>query len=229
MPGLDGFEVLERAAADRMPVVLFVTAYDRFAIRAFEVHAVDYLLKPFTAERMRQALAHVRRELERDEAAALREGTAALLDARAGHGGVPNAERGAAGGGGAPFAHRLTVRDGEAFVMLRTDEIDWVEAAANYVRVHARGRIFVVRVTMQALEKRLDPRQFARIQHPPLDDRERGPGARDPAGVARRLRRRAGGRAHAQARAQLPGLAAGAVSGGGAAGQRCGPFARYRR
>jgi two-component system, LytTR family, response regulator len=149
MPGLDGFGVLERVAVDTMPVVLFVTAYDRFAIRAFEVHAIDYLLKPFTAERMRQALAHVRRELSRDSAAALREETAALLDTRA-------AAEGA-------YAHRLTVRDGESFVMLRVEEIDWIEAAANYVRVHARGRVFVVRGTMQALEKRLDPKQFARI------------------------------------------------------------------
>jgi len=152
MPGLDGFEVLERVAGETMPVVLFVTAYDRFAIRAFEVHAIDYLLKPFTAERMRQAVARVRHDLERDQAAAARESTAALLDARAA---VPN---------DAPaFSHRLTVRDGDAFVMLRAEEVDWIEAAANYVRVHARGRVFVLRGTMNALERRLDPRQFARI------------------------------------------------------------------
>ena len=155
MPGLDGFEVLDRVAGDTMPVVLFVTAYDRFAIRAFEVHALDYLLKPFTAERMRQALARVRRDLERDQAVAARESAAAVLDARA-------ASLAPARGGEA-YAYRLTVRDGEAFVMLRTEEIDWIEAAANYVRVQARGRVFVLRGTMQALERRLDPRQFARI------------------------------------------------------------------
>jgi two-component system LytT family response regulator len=154
MPGLDGFEVLERAAVELMPAVIFVTAYDRFAIRAFEVHAVDYLLKPFTAERLRQALAHVRRELARDEAAAVRERTAAVLDAReAARGGDPS--RG--------YAYRLTVRDGESFVMLRVAEVDWIEAAANYVRIHARGRMFALRATMAALEGRLDPRQFARI------------------------------------------------------------------
>jgi two-component system LytT family response regulator len=159
MPGLDGFEVLDRVAGETMPVVLFVTAYDRFAIRAFEVHALDYLLKPFTAERMRQALERVRRDLERDQAVAARESAAAVLDARAASLASPNAPS----SGGEAYAYRLTVRDGEAFVMLRTEEIDWIEAAANYVRVHARARVFVLRGTMQALERRLDPRQFARI------------------------------------------------------------------
>ncbi len=158
MPGLDGFEVLERAAADLVPMVIFVTAYDRFAIRAFEVHALDYLLKPFTAERLRQSLQHARRALARDQAEAMRERTAAVLAARAVERGVapaPPAEGG--------FAHRLTVRDGDRFVMLRVAEIDWIEAAANYVRIHARGGMFVLRATMAAIEERLDPRQFARI------------------------------------------------------------------
>jgi two-component system LytT family response regulator len=158
MPGLDGFEVLERAAVDVMPTVIFVTAYDRFAIRAFEVHALDYLLKPFTAERLRQAVAHVRRELARDSAVAMREQTAAVLDARAAERAPAAAPPGARG-----FAYRLTVRDGDRFVMLRVAEVDWIEAAANYVRLHARGRVFVLRGTMAALETRLDPRQFARI------------------------------------------------------------------
>ena len=162
MPGLDGFEVLERAAVDVMPAVIFVTAYDRFALRAFDVHALDYLLKPFTAERLRQALGHVRRDLARDSAVAMREQTAAVLDARAAE---RAAERASAAGpaGEGTFAHRLTVRDGDRFVMLRVTEVDWIEAAANYVRIHARGRMFVLRGTMAALEGRLDPRQFARI------------------------------------------------------------------
>ena len=130
-------------------------------------HAVDYLLKPFTAERLRQALSHVRRELARDSATALREQMAALLDARAAEP-ATSASRPEVAAASAPtpdagFAYRLTVRDGESFVMLRVAEIDWIEAAANYVRIHARGRVFVLRGTMAALEGRLDPRQFARI------------------------------------------------------------------
>ena len=151
MPGMGGLDVA-RALTGHVPFVIFVTAFDEYALSAFEVHAIDYLLKPFTAERMRQAVARVRHDLERDQAAAARESTAALLDARAA---VPN---------DAPaFSHRLTVRDRDAFVMLRAEEVDWIEAAANYVRVHARGRVFVLRGTMNALERRLDPRQFARI------------------------------------------------------------------
>ena len=168
MPGLDGFEVLDRVRPHLLPTVIFVTAYDRFAIRAFEVHALDYLLKPFTAERLRQSLEHVRRELERDSATAIREQMTALLDAR-----VPDPPAAAAPtrASVAPaattadeeYALRLTVRDGERFVVVRTDEIEWFEAAANYVRVHTRGKVFTVRGTMGALAMRLDPGRFARV------------------------------------------------------------------
>jgi two-component system LytT family response regulator len=173
MPGLDGFEVLDRVRPHHLPTVIFVTAYDRFAIRAFEVHALDYLLKPFTAERLRQALEHVRRELARDSATAMREQMAALLDARAAT--APSSASGtalaatpvsaplAAPPADGDYALRLTVRDGERFVVVRTDDVDWFEAAANYVRVHSGGKVFTVRGTMGALESRLDPRRFARV------------------------------------------------------------------
>jgi two-component system, LytTR family, response regulator len=174
MPGLDGFQVLERAAAELLPTVIFVTAYDRFAIRAFEVHAIDYLLKPVTAERLRKALDHVRRELARDSATAIREQMAALLDARAAEPAgaewgmqlaPPAAAAGAPGSATseAAFVHRITVRDGERFLILRIEEIDWIEAAANYTRIHTRGRVFQLRGTMGALQQRLDPARFARI------------------------------------------------------------------
>ena len=166
MPGLDGFEVLDRVRPHVLPTVIFVTAYDCFALRAFEVHALDYLLKPFTAERLRQSLEHVRRELERDSATAIREQMTALLGAR-----VPDPSAAATRPSVAPaataadgeYALRLTVRDGERFVVVRTDEIEWFEAAANYVRVHTRGRVFTVRGTMGALALRLDPGRFARV------------------------------------------------------------------
>jgi two-component system, LytTR family, response regulator len=156
MPGLDGFQVLERVASDCLPAVVFVTAYDKFALRAFDVHAVDYLLKPFTAERLQRALDHVREDLERDTPDASRERIAGLLDERAR----------LASGSSAPtdvFLHRLTVRDGDRFVLVKTEEIDWIEAAANYLRIHARGKGFLLRSTMTALGEKLDPRQFARI------------------------------------------------------------------
>ena len=163
MPGLDGFEVLDRVRPHHLPTVIFVTAYDRFAIRAFEVHALDYLLKPFTAERLRQALEHVRRELARDSATAMREQMAALLDARAATAAAPVSAPLATPPADGDYALRLTVRDGERFVVVRTDDVDWFEAAANYVRVHTSGKVFTVRGTMGALESRLDPCRFARV------------------------------------------------------------------
>jgi two-component system LytT family response regulator len=155
MPGLDGFEVLEQVGGVCLPAIVFVTAYDRFALRAFEVHALDYLLKPFTAERLQQALAHVRRDVERGTAEGTRAKVAELLDERA--------QRSSGATSTSEHVHRLTVKDGERFVLLRVTEIDWIEAAANYLRIHAAGRVYTLRGTMAAVTERLDPRQFARI------------------------------------------------------------------
>ena len=128
MPGMTGFDVLGDIADVHVPVVVFVTAHDDYAIRAFEVEAVDYLLKPFTQERFDEAMRRARRDLATSE----------------------------------PLT-RLVVRTRDAFVILKADEIDWVEAAANYVDVHARGRSFLMRATISSLEQRLDPKKFARI------------------------------------------------------------------
>jgi two-component system LytT family response regulator len=157
MPGLNGFDVLERVAGECLPAVVFVTAYDSFALRAFDVHAVDYLLKPFTAERLQRALNRVRHDLERGTADAGRERLAELLDERAKAPPPVGVEA------PSPYVHRLTVREGDRFVIVKADEIDWIEAAANYLRIHARGRAYSLRSTMTAIGERLDPRQFARI------------------------------------------------------------------
>jgi len=154
MPGMDGFEVLARVADTCLPAVVFVTAYDRYALRAFEVHALDYLLKPFTAARLHDAMDRVRRELERDDDRAGLSAVMGLLDER---------ERGAGRAPAAEHARRWAVKDGERYLMLRADEVDWIEAAANYVRFHARDTSFLLRGTMAAVAATLDPRQFARI------------------------------------------------------------------
>ena len=157
MPGLNGFDVLERVAGECLPAVVFVTAYDTFALRAFDVHAIDYLLKPFTAERLQRALDRVRRDLEHGSADAGRGRLAELLDARAQAMAPPGADA------ASRYVHRLTVREGERFVIVKAEEIDWIEAAANYLRIHARGRVYLLRSTMTSLGERLDPRQFTRI------------------------------------------------------------------
>jgi two-component system LytT family response regulator len=153
MPGIDGFEVLARAAKTHLPFVVFVTAFDRYAIRAFDVHAIDYLLKPVTGARLEQALDRIRHELARDEEAE-RAKLAALLDAR---------ERDPAGAATPSHASRWAVKQRDRYLRLRSEEVDWIEAAANYVRFHARGGAFLMRGTLAGLERSLDPAHFVRI------------------------------------------------------------------
>jgi two-component system LytT family response regulator len=149
MPGMDGFEVLSRVADDCLPSIIFVTAHDRYALKAFEVHAVDYLLKPLDGGRLREAVDRVRRAVAMGQSAP-REGLLNLLASR-----EKRPEPG--------HARRWAVREGEHFVLLRAEEVDWIEAAANYVRFHARGKVYLLRGTMATLEETLDPRRFTRI------------------------------------------------------------------
>ena len=152
MPELDGFEVLERLGRDRLPAVIFVTAYDQYAIRAFDVHAVDYLLKPFDRERLKQALDRMR-ELERLGEA--RKKLRALLDERA------------------RYPARLEVKTSGRVVLVRVDEIDWIDAAGNYVKIHTGHEELQLRETMTGLEKRLDPGLFMRIHRSTIVNTER--------------------------------------------------------
>jgi len=143
MPGLDGFEVVE-ALADP-PLVIFVTAYDEYAIRAFEVQALDYLLKPFSQERLERAVCRAREELieERDFAEQL----APLLESLADQG---------------QYATRLAVRDRDRVRVLRVDEIDWIDAEREEVFVHVGEESHPIRRTLSQLEARLDPACFFR-------------------------------------------------------------------
>lgn len=149
MPGADGFGVLDALPPGTLPQVVFVTAYDEYALRAFEVHAVDYLLKPFDGDRFRTALARAR---ERVRARAPTDGLEerirrALAEAR-----PP-----------AAYLDRVLVRTGDHAVFVRTDEIDWLEAEENYVRLHAGRESHLVRGTLAGLEARLDPAKFVRV------------------------------------------------------------------
>jgi two-component system, LytTR family, response regulator len=138
MPEVDGFDVLERVGPEQMPAVVFVTAYDDYAVRAFEVHALDYLLKPFSAERFRSALGHARDFVAKRRA-----------------NGLPAREAGR--------RNRLMIKSSGRIHFLRMADIDWCEAAGNYVRVHVGPQCYLVRDTMSHLESELDPQQFIRI------------------------------------------------------------------
>ncbi|MEL7061702.1 MAG: response regulator [Acidobacteriota bacterium] len=149
MPELDGFEVLENLDPAKLPVVVFVTAFDRYALQAFEVHAADYLLKPYDRERFRAALDRARRELARDELDEVRAELRRLLDE------VEQRKTG--------HPERLVIKNSGRVVLVAVADIDWIDAAGNYVKIHAGGEVYQQRETMSGLEDRLDPAQFLRI------------------------------------------------------------------
>lgn len=148
MPELDGFDVLATARPARPPVVIFTTAYSEHALRAFEVHALDYLLKPFDRERLQVALRRARESLRLARAEALNEKLHALLaEVR------PPTQK----------TDRLVVKSGGRVMLIRTADVDWIESADNYVNLHVGAESHMLRETMASLEARLDPRQFLRI------------------------------------------------------------------
>ena len=159
MPKLDGFGVIDAVGADAMPPVVFVTAYDQHALRAFDVHALDYLLKPFDGDRFQETLKRVRRQVESAENGDLGRRLLALVrDLKPGR---------------AQTTNRLVVKSGGRLFFLRADEIDWIEAAGNYVRLHLGADTHMLRETMNSIESRLDPELFVRIHRSHIVNIER--------------------------------------------------------
>jgi two-component system, LytTR family, response regulator len=165
MPGIDGFEVLRRVPQTSMPMVVFVTAFDRYAIDAFDAHALDYLLKPLVDERLEPTIAHVRDQFAQRKSLRHREQLVALLASVTGAGQLDPEELIARGTTGLPrrFPEVIPIRLGRETVRLPVGSIDWVDAAGDYMCVHAEGRTHVVRATMKQFEERLDPADFQRI------------------------------------------------------------------
>ena len=158
MPQMDGFDVIEAVGHEQMPLVIFVTAYDQHALKAFQVRALDYLLKPFDRERFTDALQRARTQIERAETGDLGRRLMAI---------VKDLRR------DGPRAERLVVKSGGRLFFLRTDEIDWIEAAGNYVRLHVGPASHLLRETMNAIEGRLDPEKFFRIHRSRIVNMER--------------------------------------------------------
>lgn len=152
MPDLDGFGVLEAIAPEEIPVVVFVTAFDEYAIRAFEVNAVDYLLKPFDRDRFARTLRRAERVVGSEQDDALDERLRDLLEHV-----EPRRSRWRGGG------ERLVLRDAGRVKILRVEEITRVEAAGNYVEIHAAGTVHLTRSTLKGFLERLDPERFVRI------------------------------------------------------------------
>ena len=147
MPEMDGFQVVETIGPEQMPVTIFVTAFDRYAIRAFDSNAVDYLLKPFSPDRLSRALARARDRWvgRQDKEAAQR--LFSLLSTRL----------------QSDYAQRLTVASNGRILFVPVEDIDWIEAEGNYARLHVSRKVYDVRETLQALMEKLDPREFVRI------------------------------------------------------------------
>jgi two-component system LytT family response regulator len=148
MPGMDGFKVIEAVGVERMPPTVFVTAYDEYAVRAFDVQALDYLLKPFGRHRFQSALERARRHLDRERRGEMADRLAQLL--RTGR--TPG-----------PGTGRLLVKAGGRVSFVDVEQIDYVEAEGNYVRIIAGDQVHLMRETMTRLIERIGPHRFFRI------------------------------------------------------------------
>jgi two-component system LytT family response regulator len=149
MPEVGGFAVLEALKDESLPPVIFITAYDHYAVRAFEVHALDYLLKPFDRERFQAAMERAKRQIRRESSNGIDERIIALLEQ------LKEPAR---------YSERLVVKTGGRVFFLNTDEIDWIEAEGNYVNIHTGAKkSYLLRETISSLEAQLDPKEFVRI------------------------------------------------------------------
>ena len=164
MPGIDGFEVVRRMQADSMGLVVFVTAFDQYAINAFEIHAIDYILKPVENERLYLAVDRVRSHLKSYGALCDKE---KLMDLIASITGEPPSDiheilnRGTISS--KIYPEKLAIKEGDETVLVSCNEIVWVDAAGDYMCVHANNQVHILRSTMKDLEKKLNPKLFQRI------------------------------------------------------------------
>lgn len=154
MPGMGGFEVLARLAGQSLPSIIFVTAFDQHAVRAFEVHALDYLLKPIDDDRFVEAVKRAQTMIRQEKMGDVAERLNAFLAEHSGNRRFTEVAR---------YTERLTVREGSRIRFVLANEIEWVEAAGDYVIVHTAKQTHLLRETLTALEKKLDPNRFLRI------------------------------------------------------------------
>lgn len=158
MPEMDGFEVLQSIQVEPMPAVIFTTAYDEYALKAFEVHALDYLLKPFKQDRFKSAVKRARQRFAGHGAPETDPGLAALI------GKLQASQR---------YLSRFMVRSLNRVIFVKAGEVDWIESAANYVLLHVGDQTHIIRETMQALETKLSPRIFQRVSRSVIVNLER--------------------------------------------------------
>ena len=173
MPGIDGFGVLRRLSGRDMPIVIFVTAYDEFALRAFEANALDYLLKPINDERLSAAIDRARQARDEKLAFLHRSKLLKLVCELTGREMTLEGAISEAAAAGKRFPVRLAIRDSGETVNVNVASIDWIDAAGDYMCVHADGDTHVLRGTMKRLEQLLDPEKFVRIHRSTIVNRLR--------------------------------------------------------
>jgi two-component system LytT family response regulator len=165
MPGMDGFDVLRALPGGSLPAIVFVTAFDDYAIKAFEAHALDYLLKPIEDERLAEALQRVRRYREGRKALEHKKSLLNLIGQITGQPVRSMRELTARGVDKIKKKDRprLAIRDGGRTTWVPQEEIEWIDAAGDYMCVHSRGETYIMRMTMKKLEKELDPEILQRV------------------------------------------------------------------
>jgi two-component system LytT family response regulator len=158
MPEIDGFAVIQAIPRERLPIIVFVTAYDQHALKAFEVHALDYLLKPFKQERFQTTLEHARSRLAKGDSSEAKTGLDALIE-------KVRAEQ--------SYIDRFMIRSSDRIILVKAPDVDWIESAANYVLLHVGDKTHIVRETMRSLESKLCPKTFQRISRSAIVNLER--------------------------------------------------------
>ena len=154
MPTLDGFDVLLRLNESELPAVIFVTAYDQYALRAFDVNAVDFLLKPYDKERLSLAIQRARQRLKAKESSEAQSALQKLL---------AEIRQSRTDDSAPSFADRLAVKVNGAVIFVRTEEIEWIESAQNYVTLHCQEQTHMLRGSLKGLAEKLDPDKFVRV------------------------------------------------------------------
>lgn len=168
MPEMDGFTMLRQLDPAQLPVVIFVTAFDQYALRAFDVHAADYLLKPFDDDRFRDAVSRAKQNVRAGQLGRVSEELRALLD-----GVIPGAQASRTAATGGPYLKRLVIKSGGRVTLLNVRDIDWIEAEGDYVKIHVGKAWHLLRETMKRLEAQFDPARFVRIHRSTIVNVER--------------------------------------------------------
>ena len=163
MPGMDGFEVISHLQADTMPMIVFVTAFDEYAVDAFKVHAVDYVLKPIDEERLQEAVERALAHREHQKSAVSKEKLVQLVMGITGASASSVEEMAESGDSPKKWPEKITVKDGNDIRFIRVPEIQWVDAAGDYMCIHASGDTHIMRITMKQLEGLLNPEVFLRV------------------------------------------------------------------